>query len=169
MKMINAIFACDEEWGIGKNNDLPWPRHSADLKWFKQMTNGQAVVMGRKTWESLPIKPLPNRLNFVISSTNMEQYNPRPHGSYSGPNISRIIKDVIEARYGGIDNIWIIGGATLIENCLDIVDQLWISNIKGTYDCDVFLPKEKILENFYLDKTENVTELSISTWIKKNK
>ena len=130
--MIRAILAMDQDWGIGKNGDLPWPRNPADLKWFKQITTGKAVVMGRKTWDSLPIKPLPNRLNFVISSTSMEHYNPRPHGSYGGPDIKKIVKDVIEARYGDIDDVWIIGGATLLTSCLSIIDEIWISNIAGT-------------------------------------
>jgi len=165
--MINAIFACDEEWGIGKNGTLPWPHNPADLKWFKNKTNAKAVIMGKNTWDSLPIKPLPNRLNFVITSTNMENYNPRPHGYYSGNDVSKIIKDVIEARYGGIDDIWIIGGSQLFESCISIVDELWISNINGTYNCDVFLPKDKILENFCLDKTENANDLSISKWVNR--
>lgn len=166
--MIKAIFAMDENWGIGKNGDLPWPRNSADLKWFKQNTNGKAVVMGRKTWDSLPIKPLPNRLNFVITSTNMENYNPRPHGYYSGTDIPRIVKEVIEPRYGDLDDLWIIGGASLIESCLSIIDEIWISNIEGSYDCDVFLPKETINEYFFEASNEKTEDgLSITIWRKK--
>lgn len=142
--MIRAILACDEEWGIGKNGDLPWPHNYADLRWFKKCTDAQAVVMGRKTWESLPVKPLPNRLNFVITSADMENYNPRPHGSYSGPDVKRIVKDVIEARYGGIDTVWIIGGAQLLETCLPVIDEIWLSRIQGTYECDTYLPKTAI-------------------------
>lgn len=148
--MIKAIFACDNNWGIGLNGNLPWPKNNADLKWFRDCTNTKAVVMGRKTWESLPIKPLPNRLNFVITSDNMENYNPRPHGSYSGKNVEKIVKDVIEARYGGIDDIWIIGGSQLFESCIDIIDEIWLSRIKGEYNCDTFLPRDLILEKFEL-------------------
>ena len=151
--MIKAIFACDSEWGIGKNNSLPWPHNPEDLKWFKTMTNAQSVVMGRKTWESLPIKPLPNRLNFVITSTSMENYNPRPHGYYGGSDVKRIIKDVIEERYGGIDDIWIIGGAQLFVSCIDIIEEVHLSRIEGKYDCDIFLPKIKFMRNFYLEHT----------------
>lgn len=166
--MIKAIFACDLEWGIGKNNSLPWPHNPEDLKWFREMTNAQAVVMGRKTWESLPIKPLPNRLNFVITSANMENYNPRPHGSYSGKNIPRIVKDIIEARYGGIDDIWIIGGAQLFESCIDIIDEIHLSRIEGDYGCDVFLPKWKIMRKFTINE-EKITKngLHIQKWVKR--
>ena len=167
--MIKAIFACDEKWGIGKNNTLPWPHNSEDLKWFKSMTDGQSVVMGRKTWESLPIKPLPNRLNFVISSTSMENYNPRPHGSYGGSDVKRIIKDVIEARYVGIDDIWIIGGAQLFTSCIDIIDEIHISRLEETYDCDTFLPKIKIMRNFYPDSvTFSRNGLYIEKWIRRH-
>ena len=70
--MIKAILACDENWGIGKAGTLPWLHNPADLKWFKQMTTGSTVVMGRKTWDSLPVKPLPNRKNIVVSSNRVE-------------------------------------------------------------------------------------------------
>ena len=166
--MIKAILACDNNWGIGKNGDLPWPRNSADLKWFKQTTTGKAVVMGRKTWDSLPIKPLPNRLNFVISSDNMGHYNPRPHGSYKGPDVSKIVKDVIEARYGDIDDVWLIGGATLIESCIGIIDEFLLNMVDGDYNCDVFLPKDLILDKFIqVPVTQHNDELNITRWLRR--
>lgn len=166
--MIKAILACDENWGIGKADTLPWPHNSADLKWFKQMTTNKAVVMGRKTWDSLPVKPLPNRLNFVISSTSMEHYNPRPDGIYSGPDVTRIVKDVIEARYVDIDNVWLIGGATLIESCINIIDEFWLNHIQGNYNCDVFLPRDLITEQFVqADVAPHNNELNITRWIRK--
>jgi dihydrofolate reductase len=165
---IKAILAHDSRWGIGRHGDLPWPKNTEDLKWFRKMTDGQSVVMGRKTWESLKVKPLPNRLNFVITSTSMENYNPAPHASYGGDDVTKIIKDVIEARYGGIDDIWIIGGAQLIESCLDIIDELWLNNVGGDYDCDIFLPKEKITEMFRADSVEVKIFGTVTKWIKGN-
>lgn len=166
--MIKAIFACDENWGIGKNNSLPWPHNPEDLQWFKSMTNAQSVVMGRKTWESLPIKPLPNRLNFVITSSNMENYSPKPHAFYGGSDAKKIIKDIIEPRYGVIDDIWIIGGAQLFESCMDIIEEVHVSRIKGNYECDVFLPKMSIMKNYTLKATTNIytSNLTIEKWIK---
>ena len=163
--MIKAIFAADEKWGIGKKNELPWAKNSEDLKWFKECTDGQAVVMGRNTWESLPTKPLPNRINLVITSTSMEHYNPRPHGTYSGKDVDKIIKDVIEARYGGIDDVWIIGGAVLFHSAIDTVDELWISRIKGDFQCDTFLNEQKIKEKFELYSSGSRKGL----WIEKYK
>ena len=70
--MIKAILACDEEWGIGKDGDLPWPHNSADLKWFKDNTVNGIVVMGKSTWDSLPRKPLPKRKNIVVTRTKLD-------------------------------------------------------------------------------------------------
>ena len=70
--MISAIVAVDYNWGIGFNGDL-LEHIPEDLKYFKQLTTGNTVIMGRKTWDSLPNKPLPNRTNIVITNnTNME-------------------------------------------------------------------------------------------------
>ena len=64
--MISAIVAVDENWGIGSNNEL-LEHIPEDLRRFKKLTDENTVVMGRKTWDSLPVKPLPNRFNIVIS------------------------------------------------------------------------------------------------------
>ena len=168
--MIKAILACDENWGIGKAGTLPWPHNSADLKWFRQMTTGSnnAVVMGRKTWDSLPVKPLPNRWNFVISSSPAEYFNPPPHGIYGGNDAGIIVKDVIEARHTGIDNVWIIGGAALVEGCIGIIDEFYLNMIAGNYDCDVFLPRDLIMSQFVqADVAQPNAELNITRWIRK--
>lgn len=65
--MISAIVSVDEKMGIGANGKL-LASYPEDMKFFKAMTTGHVVVMGRKTWDSLPIKPLPNRTNIVITS-----------------------------------------------------------------------------------------------------
>lgn len=65
--MISAIVAVDENWGIGYNGDL-LEHIPEDLKYFKTLTDGNTIIMGRKTWDSLPKKPLPNRFNVVITS-----------------------------------------------------------------------------------------------------
>jgi dihydrofolate reductase len=122
--MIRAILACDEKWGIGKSGTLPWPHNSDDLKWFKECTNGCAVVMGRNTWEGLPFKPLPNRQNIVVSTTEVEGAT---HTFGEGFK-DRIVDLNFEFP------VWIIGGAQLVEYCLDIIDEIWLSRIGGEYD-----------------------------------
>ena len=67
---IHLIWAQEKDGGIGINNDLPW-HLSEDLKNFKKLTLSKPIIMGRKTWESLPFKPLPKRRNVVLSSQSM--------------------------------------------------------------------------------------------------
>jgi dihydrofolate reductase len=65
--------------------------------------------------------------------------------------------------------IWIIGGSQLLEFCLGFVDKIYISNIIGKYNCDIFLPKNKILEKFYIDRNEKINDLNITRWVNKFK
>lgn len=162
--MIKAILACDDDWGIGKAGDLPWPRNSADLKWFKQMTTGHTVVMGRKTWDSLPVKPLPNRKNIVVSSNRVEGAD-ITIGNINGPvRFSTIVIPMLQP----VGDIWIIGGATLIGSCMDTIDEFWLSHVSGNYDCDVFLPRDLIMSQFVQSDVEQLnTDLNITRWIRK--
>ena len=68
---IELIWAQDQNGGIGKDGKLPW-HISEDLQNFKKITSGSPIIMGRKTWESLPFKPLPNRRNIVLSSKQLD-------------------------------------------------------------------------------------------------
>ncbi len=143
--MITAIFACDENWGIGKDGNLPWPQHKKDLEWFKTTTTGGVVVMGKATWDSLPEnrKPLPNRNNIVVTSSIKDKDG--PYHFVKIENISSMMKSM-----GVLQNVWVIGGAKLFESTLDVIEEIWLSRIRDTYDCDTFLPKEKINELFDL-------------------
>ena len=165
--MIRAILAHDTYWGIGKAGTLPWPHNPDDLNWFKESTADGIVVMGRKTWESLPRKPLPKRINIVISRNWMDHFNPKPHGIYGGKDVCKIITDVIQARYTGVEDIWIIGGAQLVESCLPVIDELWLNNVEGDYNCDVFLPSGKITGMFKPNSVEIKSFGVITKWIKK--
>ena len=155
--MIRAILACDENWGIGKNGGMPWPHNRADLQWFKKMTYGQAIVMGRNTWSSLPVRPLPGRQNIVVSTTEVEGATHTFGEGFKG----RIVDLNFEFP------VWIIGGGQLIEHCLDIIDELWLSRIEGEYDCDVKLPGTKILEQFVLDSASPETDIYVEKWVKR--
>lgn len=158
--MIKSILACDENWGIGKAGTLPWPHNSADLKWFKQSTMNTTMVMGRNTWNSLPVKPLPGRRHIVISKSEFTEF---------GPNVTRMYIEYFKKYYTmfGVIDFTIIGGAQLVESCLDIIDEFWLSHITGSYDCDVFLPKDLILEQFkQVEVEETVPELNITKWVR---
>ena len=154
--MIRAILACDDAWGIGRGGDLPWPNNPADLAWFKENTLNSTIVMGRNTWESLPFKPLPKRHNVVVSNTMREQ-----------TNIEVVRPDIYRSRCVTInmtDNVWIIGGAQLINNSLDIIDEIWLSRISGTFECDTFLPRELIETTFNLFSSEREGDVYVDKW-----
>lgn len=139
--MIRAILAHDAYWGIGKNGGLPWPKNSDDLKWFKESTADSVVVMGRKTWESLPRRPLPGRENIVISSGVVEGVDI----SIGGDPVDALdyIKEMFDDR-----DVWVIGGAQLLESCLPAIEELWLNDVGCDYECDTFLPKREITKQF---------------------
>lgn len=157
--MIRAILAHDAYWGIGKAGTLPWPHNPDDLNWFKESTAGSVVVMGRKTWESLPRKPLPSRKNIVVSNTMKLQ-----------PDVEVVQSDIYKSRLATInytENVWIIGGAKFLEDSLDIIDELWLNDVGGVYDCDTFLPKQKIAEQFHMRTVEVLSFGIVTKWTKR--
>ena len=153
--MIRAILAHDSYWGIGKNGELPWPKNSGDLQWFKKSTLNCAVVMGRKTWDGGMPKPLPKRRNIVITNRPID-------------GVECYTLDKFRSMYALIEQpVFIIGGATLIENCLDIIDELWLNNVEGVYDCDTFLPKQKITKLFEPKSTVKADFGLVTTWTRR--
>ena len=160
--MIRAILAHDAYWGIGKDGTLPWPHNPEDQKWFKECTLNSTVVMGRATWEDPDMpKPMPKRHNVIVSSTMKES---------SHPNIEVVRPDIYKSRcviMSKTDNVWIIGGATLIANSLDIIDELWLNDVDNDYNCDTFLPKEEITEMFDAGSVEIKPFGVITKWIRK--
>lgn len=158
--MIRAILACDDNWGIGKDGNLPWPNNPADLQWFKENTTGGVVAMGKATWDSLPKKPLPNRNNVVVTSST-DDYN---GGGYHYMRFETAQKDLVNMNR--LQNIWIIGGAKLVEGLIDIIDEIWLSRIDGVYDCDTFLNKDLITENFTIGNMKVDEQLTIEHWVK---
>ena len=157
--MIRAILACDEDWGIGKDGNMPWPHNRADLQWFKKMTYGYSIVMGRNTWNSLPVRPLPGRQNIVVSTTTVE-------GATYTIGLGKDFKSQL-VDLNLEQPLWIIGGGQLIEGCLDIIDEIWLSRIEGEYDCDVKLPSDKILEQFVFDSASPETDIYVERWVKR--
>ena len=156
--MIRAILACDNDWGIGKDNGLPWPHNPADLAWFKSSTLDSTIVMGRNTWDSLPFKPLPKRHNVVVSRSMREQ---------AGVEVVR--PDIYKSRcvtMNMTDNVWIIGGAKLINDSLNIIDEIWLSRINGSYDCDTYLPKDLIETTFELYSSQSDGDIWVDKWRK---
>jgi len=156
--MIRAILACDENWGIGKSGALPWPHNPADLKWFKASTLNHTIVMGKATWDSLPVKPLPNRVNVVVSSSNILA------------KVDVVSISDLRRRVSSMDtdqDVWIIGGARLIEGMMDYIDEFHLSQIKGNYNCDTFLPSTLIQENYSLTSSQFQGDVYVDVWSKR--
>jgi|TARA_R110000787_G_scaffold265337_1_gene371329 dihydrofolate reductase len=156
---IKAILACDDNYGIGKDGTLPWPHNPADLKWFKESTTDCAIVMGRNTWVSLPKKPLPNRTNVVI--TSIENRNIE--------NADFVFCDNVNDRIVSLSQdypVWIIGGTKLILSCINLIDEFHLSRIKGSYDCDTFLPGTLIEENYSLTSSGLNNNVYVDVWSK---
>lgn len=156
--MIRVILACDEEWGIGKDSSLPWPHNPADLKWFKENTTGGVVAMGKATWDSLPKKPLPNRNNIVVTSST-DDYD---SGSYHYMTFDTAKVNLVNMN--ALQDVWIIGGAKLVEGLLHIIDEIWLSRITGTYECDTFLPRDLIETTFTLYSSEREGDVYVDKW-----
>ena len=106
---IQLIWAQDTNAAIGKDGTLPW-HYSEDLKNFKKLTTGHTIIMGRKTWDSLPIKPLPNRKNIVISSTEQTGVD-----SY---NSIDTCMEYLEKNQS-LQNIFVIGGMSIYKHFYD--------------------------------------------------
>jgi dihydrofolate reductase len=158
--VIRAILAHDAYWGIGQDGDLPWPKNTEDLQWFKESTAGGVVVMGRKTWESLPKKPLPGRTNAIVTTQPIEN----ALGNIV-VDLKSLLKILPQMNY--TQNVWIIGGAQLVEALLPYCDELWLNNVGNVYECDVFLPKQKITELFEPSDTETKSFGIITKWTRR--
>ena len=116
---VHLIWAQDQDGGIGKNGKLPW-HVSSDLKNFKKVTLNSTVIMGRKTWESLPMKPLPNRENIVLSKTLVTEV-------LTFKSYEECMKDLQKKN---VSKVFIIGGRSMYQLFFDRADFLHITNIK---------------------------------------
>lgn len=151
--MISSILAISDNNAIGMNNFLPWPRLTDDMQWFRKNTEGQIVIMGKNTWDSLGIhKPLKNRINFVVSS----KMNSLDDVRIIKENINEEIQQ-IEKSYPNKE-IFIMGGKKLYEKTWSIVDRFYITRIRNAYSGDTFLDIDIILENSKLIYSEHLDE-----------
>lgn len=129
---IAIVVALDENNGIGRKGDLLCHLPN-DLKHFKQITTGHTVIMGRKTYESLPNGALPNRTNIVITSDHAEKY--------PGCIVVRSVEEAL-IYCKDAERTFIIGGAKLYGSTLPLADQLYLTRIHHTFaDADTFFPK----------------------------
>jgi len=156
-KKFKIIAAVEQQRGIGFKNRLPW-RLQADMQWFKKTTTSSlscrknAVIMGRHTWETIPVKrrPLADRQNIIITSTLKNV-----PGAATAVDLDKGLK--LAAAVNG--DIFIIGGAMLYETALKHPDfsELIITEINRKYNCDTFFPDYSFLhkETLLQEGSEN--------------
>lgn len=153
--MIKMIYASDVNGVIGKDNGLPW-RLPSDLKRFKELTMGDFVVMGRKTYESLPerFRPLPGRTNIVISTTTTIKH---PEVlTFAVLRSFLAVAKMPDSPYADRD-LWIIGGGQLYESALEYVDEIHHTLVLGEYEGDAFFDISKHAAVFAKVSEEHVT------------
>lgn len=132
---LSAIVAMASNRVIGRDGDLPW-RIPEDFKFFKDTTTGHIMVMGRKTFESLP-KILPGRLHVVIT----RQRDFKPEGAHVFPDVTSALDfcKTQTAKWG--DEVFVLGGGEIFRQTLDITDRIYLTEIHKAYDGDATFPE----------------------------
>jgi dihydrofolate reductase len=141
MKPFKVIFATDEDLGIGKNQGLPW-HLKGDMRYFRDWTTGNgrnAVIMGRVSYFSMPprFRPLPNRLNVVLSSnTNLAL----PHEVLHQTSFNQALETC--SAMPEIEEIWIAGGSSVYEEAMahPLCEAIHWTQVTGRFGCDTFVP-----------------------------
>ena len=130
--IISLIAALASNRVIGKDNALLW-QLPEDLRYFRATTRGKPVIMGRRTWESLPepFRPLPGRHNIVVSRD--------PAYPASGATLAGSLEDAVRQALDA-DEVFVIGGAQLYREALPLADRLYLTEIDQDFDGDVFFP-----------------------------
>lgn len=129
--IISLIAAMADDRVIGIENRLPW-KLPADMQWFRRHTLGKPIVMGRKTFESFGGRPLPDRLNIVVSR-NLDY---RAEGA--------VVVDTIEAALaaaGDVDEVMIIGGASFYAQMLPRAERFYLTQVHGRFEADAWFPE----------------------------
>ena len=144
---IIGIVAIAKNFAIGKGGNLPW-RYTADLKFFKQTTLNHAVLMGFNTWKSIG-KPLPKRLNIVLSRSAVIEHQPNVL-------LMRDKEEVLALTEFLNCDLFVIGGAQTYENFADAIEKWIVTEIPETIaDADTFMPRES-LKGFEVEETKRL-------------
>lgn len=163
MNEIIIIAAMAENRVIGNNNQLPW-NIKEDLQRFKQLTKYHPIIMGRKTYESLPKKPLPRRLNCIL--TRNENYKQDKAFTFSTLEscIESLKNEKPEKNKIDYSKIFICGGQSIYQQALEIADKIELTIIHQNYSGDTFFPKFE--KNWKLENQITNKEYSFCTYTK---
>jgi dihydrofolate reductase len=178
MVFFSLILACTLDGGIGYNNKIPW-NIPQELGLFKKITTDincyvkkNAIIMGRKTWESLPFKPLKDRINIVITSDS-DKINFRNELIVVCKNLDEALEYCENSIL--IDKIFIIGGKSIYDLCLNDnryknkINNIHLSIIKNKYNCDTFINLKQILNEFKKYKLKDISFNSDFMYLKLHK
>lgn len=162
-KQISIIVAAASNNAIGKDNDLLW-HISRDLKRFKELTQGHYIVMGKKTYFSLPKRPLPNRTSMIITDVADEEID--------GCLMAYSIEDAISKMDADREN-FIIGGGSIYTQFLEHANKIYLTRVNEEFEADTFFP-EFSLKEWKLDEkievsddTQNNFTYSFETYVRK--
>ena len=155
---ICGIVAVAQNFAVGKDGKLPW-HYAADLKFFKETTTNHAVVMGFNTWKSIG-KPLPNRLNIVLSRSKTLEHQPNVL-------LARSVGEIFALSKYLNGDLYIIGGAETYKNFADAIEKWIVTEIPlNVRDADVFMPSD-FLDGFEMLETKLLADdLTIKTFVK---
>ncbi len=131
MTRISIIVAASEDQAIGKNGDLLW-RMPADMKHFKTLTTGHTIIMGRKTFDSLPKGALPNRTNIVLTRN--------PEATFANCIVCSNLQQALD-HCAGEDEVFIIGGSQIYEQAMKLADRIYLTRVDASFpDADARFP-----------------------------
>jgi len=125
---LSLIVAVDRQYGIGINNALPW-RLPEDLAFFKRITSGHAIIMGRKTFDAIG-RPLPNRRNIVVTRND----------AWTHEGVARAVSLQQAIHVAGEGEVFIIGGAQIYREAITLADRLIVTEIDAEFACDAYFP-----------------------------
>lgn len=163
--MIKAIFAVDQNGGLGNAGSLPWPHDKQDMQWFSSNTRGHIVVMGSNTWldPKMP-KPLPERHCVVVTNQPVENFVGAHDIIYGNALIPSL---TVLAEQNPTKDIWIIGGAKLIESTKHLFEKIYLTTFYDNYNCDTFIDIKNLLSNYITDHESYGRNKIFSVWNKK--
>ena len=147
--MIRAIIAVDDKGGVSKDGSMPWAKNTNDLKWFKNHTLNNVVIMGKLTWiDPLMPTPLKNRINVLVTNQDKAKY-PGADEYISGDLIFHVKS--LSKKYAHMDQ-FIIGGPNVLNQLFGLVEEVYLTRIYGNFDCDNMFELKKIENAMSLEK-----------------
>lgn len=161
--ILKAIVAYAENRVIGKNNDLIWHLPD-DLKHFKSHTAGKTIIMGRKTWDSLGGRPLPNRRHIVI--TRKKDFVAK------GAEVTHSLEEAIQIAKAE-EEVYIVGGAQIYALSMPMIDVLEITEVHAAFDGDAYFPTfntanfELISQQYHPTDENHQFSFTFKTWVRK--